>query len=93
MQAKPGHVATAAPGGEPQTALQHVPKGSRGSFLSVATPTTLTLSFSLACCSLNITHSFSCLEARSQGQHRGGLSPTQPALALALPKQGLCSLP
>lgn len=37
----------------------------------------LTLSSSLACCSLYMTLGFSCLEARRKGQCGGGLSPTQ----------------
>ena len=51
------------------------------------------LSSSLACCSLYLTLSFSCLEARRRGQCGGGLSPTQPTLAVvALPKQPPCLL-
>lgn len=68
-QAKLGPVATQFLSGAPDCpALQHVPKGPWRCSCGVAAPSTLALSFSLACCSLSITHSFSYLEARRKGQ-------------------------
>lgn len=65
MQANLGPVAVATPQWSPDCpALQPVPKGSWRYPCGVAAPITLTLPFSLACCSRYISvHSFSCLEA------------------------------
>lgn len=69
MPANLGPVAEAPPQWSPRlSCLQPVPKGSWRYPCGVATPIAPTLSFSLACCSLSVTHSFSCLGASRRGR-------------------------
>lgn len=58
-------------------ALQHMLTG-QGCSSGAATPVTLTLSFCLACCSLNITYIFSCPETKRAVRGRPEPNPASP---------------
>lgn len=94
MPANLGPVAEAPPQWSPRlSCLQPVPKGSWRYPCGVATPIApdpVLLSGLL----LSVCHTQLQLPGGQQERAvGGGLSPTQPALAVALPKQALCSLP
>lgn len=73
-------------------ALQHVPKGSRGYSSGATTSTTLTPSFSGLLLSEHHIH-LQLPGDQRKGSCGRGLRPTQPALAIVLPKQGTRLLP
>lgn len=94
MQANLGPVAVATPQWSPDCpALQPVPKGSWRYPCGVATPVTLTLPFSLACCSLYICTQLQLPGGRKERAVWGRPEPNPASLAVALPKQAPCSLP